>query len=66
MIARYEATGKLDITFGDEGFLNTRFGKDYEFWKSVVVQPDQKIIASGDCRYFFDRATVARFLATRE
>lgn len=66
LIARYEATGKLDITFGDEGFLNTRFGKDYEFWKSVVVQPDQKIIASGDCRYFFDRATVARFLANRE
>jgi len=64
LIARYDITGNPDSTFGIAGFLQTRLGADHEYWTSVVVQPDHKIIASGDCRYHFDRATIARFLAT--
>jgi len=64
LVARYDVTGKPDTTFGTAGFQETNIGYDRELWESVVVQPDNKIIASGNCRYQFNTATVVRYLAT--
>ena len=45
-VARLNASGSLDLTFGMGGKLTTRFnGSDQVL--AVVVQPDNKIVAVG-------------------
>ena len=39
-VARYNADGILDTTFGDHGLVTTQFGPDWSRGMSVVVQPD--------------------------
>lgn len=46
-LLRYLPDGQLDTTFGTDGFVTTAVGDDfYQFFDSLHVQPDQKIIAS--------------------
>ncbi|MBD2412417.1 DUF4347 domain-containing protein [Nostoc calcicola FACHB-3891] len=44
-MARYNADGSLDSSFGNAGKLITNFGED--FGRKVLVQPDGKIILAG-------------------
>ncbi|MBV4520734.1 hypothetical protein KVG88_11710 [Pseudomonas sp. SWRI74] len=48
LIARYKMTGEIDISFGKEGFLETRIGEGNENAFSLLVQPDGKPIVSID------------------
>jgi len=51
-LARYNANGKPDSTFGNEGKVTTSFenfsNRQYAYTKKVLLQPDEKIIALGD------------------
>ena len=63
LIARYTMQGELDTSFGDNGngYRVTAIGSTREQWLSVLVQPDHKPIASGDCTYRGSQATVVRY-----
>lgn len=53
-VTRFNTTGTLDTTFSLDGLLTTNFGKNsVDNAKSVVVQPDGKIIAAGRSRSDF-------------
>jgi uncharacterized delta-60 repeat protein len=58
-LARYTATGALDTTFGDGGFVSTPFGTSEAFANTVLIQIDGKIIALGNSN---SGATIARYL----
>jgi uncharacterized delta-60 repeat protein len=45
-LARYNANGSLDVTFGSGGKVTTSFGVD-AFGSSVVLQPDGRIVVTG-------------------
>ena len=45
-LARYNANGSLDTTFGVGGKVTTDFGK-FEVARAIVLQPDGKIVAGG-------------------
>ncbi|MEP6684335.1 MAG: T9SS type A sorting domain-containing protein [Parafilimonas sp.] len=51
-LVRYNANGKPDSTFGNNGKLTTSFenfsNRQYSYAKKVLLQPDEKIIALGD------------------
>ncbi len=46
-IARYNTNGTLDLSFGTGGKLTTDFGSNYDDCRSVAIQSDGKIVASG-------------------
>lgn len=46
ILTRYNSNGELDNTFGTLGKVVTDFGSN-EFCNTVVVQPDDKIVAAG-------------------
>ena len=46
-LARYNTDGVLDVTFGDEGKVITRFGGPGEGVSAMAVRPDGRIIAVG-------------------
>lgn len=46
-LARYNTDGSIDNTFGTNGQILTSFGTDDDFLHSLIVQPDQKIVAGG-------------------
>ena len=59
LLARYKRDGTLDRSFGDGGSLRTTFGLDtYAQAFGVVLQPDGKIVVSGELGGGF---IVARF-----
>ncbi|WP_158248598.1 hypothetical protein [Pseudomonas sp. FW300-N1A1] len=64
LIARYKINGELDSSFGDGGYRVTDIGSGREEWLSVLVQPNQKILVSGDCTFKTDPATVVRYQET--
>jgi uncharacterized delta-60 repeat protein len=45
-LARYNVDGSLDASFGTGGKVSTNFGADYEAVRSVVAQPDGKIVTA--------------------
>ena len=61
LVARYKTNGELDSSFGDNGYRLTDIGSGSEEWLSVQVQPNQKILASGNCTFKTDPATVVRY-----
>jgi len=63
-LARYDANGYLDATFGTGGVVVTPFGALSDVAQAVAVQPDGKIVAAGYTRIgsLFDIA-VARYNA---
>ena len=46
-VARYNADGSLDTSFGGTGKVITDFGSDYDTGTSVAIQLDGKIVAAG-------------------
>ncbi|QDV68641.1 Serine-aspartate repeat-containing protein D precursor [Rosistilla carotiformis] len=46
-VARYNADGTLDTTFGNDGILTTAIGSSSDVAQSVVVQSDGKIVVAG-------------------
>ncbi|PNB71652.1 hypothetical protein C1X64_24035 [Pseudomonas sp. GW456-E7] len=64
LIARYKTNGEPDTSFGDGGFRVTDIGSGREEWLSVRVQPDHKILASGDGTSKTDPATLVRYRET--
>src|SRR5262249_2754285 len=46
-LARFNADGSLDPTFGAAGKVTTLFGSSDDFISALVLQPDGKIVAAG-------------------
>jgi uncharacterized delta-60 repeat protein len=46
-LARYEANGSLDATFGTAGKVTTAFGLENAEASAVLLQPDGKVVAVG-------------------
>jgi len=64
-VARYNADGSLDSTFGAGGLVSTDFNQGLDAALSVVLQSDGKIVAAGSAvsgTSFYDFALV-RYLA---
>lgn len=49
-VLRYGRNGRLDDTFGRDGVRILSFGPDFEFARSVVVQPNGRIVVVGRIR----------------
>lgn len=64
LIARYKTSGETDSSFGNNGHRVTDISSDREEWLSVLVQPNNKILVSGDCTIKTDPATVVRYQET--
>jgi uncharacterized delta-60 repeat protein len=47
MVARYDSSGVLDTTFGNNGFTLTNFSSNWDIPRSAVLQPDGKILVVG-------------------
>ena len=59
-LARFNADGSLDTSFGTGGKVTTAFGSDNAGAFALVLQPDGKLVAAGDTRTEF---ALARFNA---
>ncbi|HEX9990429.1 MAG TPA: S-layer homology domain-containing protein [Chloroflexia bacterium] len=68
-LARYDSSGTLDPTFDTDGILTTDFANDDDRATSIVIQPDDKVVAAGyattrtcavDCTLYSDFA-LARY-----
>ncbi len=61
-LARYDTNGYLDETFGNNGRVITEIGSGDNSIRSVIIQPDGKLVVSGYCPdvSFYDFAS-ARF-----
>ncbi|HJQ27048.1 MAG TPA: delta-60 repeat domain-containing protein [Blastocatellia bacterium] len=65
-LARYDASGNLDVSFGIGGKAVTDFfnNDDYDEVAGMALQADGKIVAAGYANYFSrHRAAVARYTA---
>lgn len=51
-LARYNANGTLDTTFGGDGKLTTNFTRGGDVARDVALQADGKIVAAGDAGFF--------------
>lgn len=64
-IARYNANGTLDTSFGTNGKVLTDFSNGFDIAKSAVLQPDGKLLVVGNTAAdpFFDQSdiVVARY-----
>jgi uncharacterized delta-60 repeat protein len=49
-VARYNADGSLDTTFGSGGKVTTALGQDFEQISGVIIQSDGKIVVAGTTR----------------
>jgi len=57
-IARFNSNGTLDTTFGSSGKVIQPIGSSNDFGRSLVIQPDGKILLGGYCAGDF---CIARF-----
>jgi hypothetical protein len=62
VLARYDADGHLDSAFGNGGSIMTSVGSYDAHPRTVVTQPDQKIVTAG---YAYDGDGIARFMLVR-
>jgi uncharacterized delta-60 repeat protein len=65
VVARYNANGALDTTFGQNGQVTLNFGSTQEHGSGVTVQPDGKILVAGttyNSATGLDEFAVARLL----
>jgi len=47
LLTRYNSDGSLDTTFGANGIVVTDFGNNIETARSIVLQPDNKVVVVG-------------------
>jgi uncharacterized delta-60 repeat protein len=55
IVVRTTGSGALDSTFGSDGVVSVGFGKDFEQFDDVTIQPDGNIVvagSSGDAQTF--------------
>ena len=62
MLARLNADGSLDNTFGIAGMAKTEFGTNPSFVKDITIQADGKIVASG---FFINDLSQENFAVAR-
>jgi uncharacterized delta-60 repeat protein len=68
-LARYDAEGGLDPTFGGDGKVTTNFTRQFDKLADVAIQPDGKIVVGGTAAFWIveipdaleSRAALARF-----
>jgi uncharacterized delta-60 repeat protein len=60
IVARYNADGSVDGSFGSDGNLSIDFFGFTDIGENVLVQPDGKIVVSGQARNNVDGYGVAR------
>ena len=48
-IARFNSDGTLDTSFGSSGKVIQPIGSSYDWGRSLVIQPDGKILLGGSC-----------------
>ena len=61
-VARYRRHGRLDVSFGDDGKITTRFWSRPAFASGVVIQPNGKIVMAGvGGRLARSKFTLARY-----
>jgi len=60
IVARYNANGSLDTTFGNNGWVSTTSVNSNEGATSVAIQPDGKIVVGGNIHSLADIG-IARF-----
>ncbi|HKP10936.1 MAG TPA: delta-60 repeat domain-containing protein, partial [Blastocatellia bacterium] len=48
IVARYNASGSLDRTFGDNGLASVTFSKGFDTVYGFALQPDGKIVVAGE------------------
>jgi uncharacterized delta-60 repeat protein len=46
-VVRYNSDGSPDLTFGTDGIVTTSVGPDFEWVRTLALQPDGKILAAG-------------------
>lgn len=51
LIARYNANGRVDSSFGTNGFVRTAIGSVADYGQSLLVLPDGKIVVGGSTNY---------------
>jgi uncharacterized delta-60 repeat protein len=61
-LARYDAHGSLDPTFGDGGRVVTDLQSHFQWASAIVIQPDGKLVVSGSTRQL---GSYADFLVAR-
>lgn len=44
----YTLNGALNTSFGDNGYFSTAFGSGHDYFSSMLIQPDNKIIMAGN------------------
>jgi uncharacterized delta-60 repeat protein len=59
-LARYQPNGALDNSFGNSGFVTTRF-PGYSTANDVAIQPDGKIVVAGGYQYENPQTLVSFF-----
>ena len=62
-LARYNADGSLDPSFGTGGKVTTDFASSYDYANSVAIQADGKIIAAGSANNGTNDFALARYNA---
>lgn len=60
-LARYNADGTLDPSFGGDGRVTTNFSASADFANGVAIQTDGKIVATGRAGGSGGRVAVARY-----
>jgi uncharacterized delta-60 repeat protein len=55
-VARYNADGTLDATFGGDGKVRTNFTSEQDYASGVAVQGDGKIVAAGSAGRRYNRS----------
>ena len=65
-LARYNANGSLDPTFGDGGKVVTDLQSHFHLASAIVIQPDGKLVVSGSTRQLgsYPDFLVARYTAS--
>jgi uncharacterized delta-60 repeat protein len=63
MVARYNANGTLDTTFGNDGFTLTNFSSNWDTPSDALLQPDGKILVVGNAEMQspYDTLALARY-----
>ncbi len=51
VVARYNAAGNLDMSFGNNGWTSATFGTSYDYAYTLDIQPDGKIVVGGGVGY---------------